>query len=193
MKIQSPPPTPPQHKPETKERTPLQKHVDFFDRNCDGKTTLGETYDGLRSLGLGRVLSGLGATFINAGLARKTGAEWYSLTIQNDNIAAAKHDSDTDVYDDKGNFVQEKFDQLWATRDTDKNNELTKTEIDAMLEANKESKVGQIASKAEFGLLLRVAGQENAAGEKVLTRERLEQLYDGSLFYRIAADKSAQG
>lgn len=184
--------TPPSDRGQAKQRTPLQKHVDFFDRNCDGFTTVGETYEGLRTLGLGRILSAAGAVFINGGLSHRTGAEGLSLTIHNDNIAAAKHDSDTDVYDEKGNFNQKKFDELWATRDRDGNNELSKSEIDALIEANAETRVGKIASKAEFGLLLKLGGQKNAAGEQVITRERLEQLYDGSLFYRIAADKAKE-
>lgn len=176
-------PTPP--------RTPLQKHVDFFDRNHDGETTVAETYAGLRALGLGRALSGAGALFINAGLAHKTGAPWYSLTIQNDNIAAAKHDSDSDVYDAQGNYDAAKFEEMFAKNDLDKDGALNKAEVDGLLARNKETAAGGVASKAEFGLLFRLAAQPNADGEKVLTRERMSQLYDGSLFYEL--EKAQQG
>ena len=40
-------------------------------------------------------------------------------------------------------------------------------------------------SLAEFGLLLYLAG-EDRNGRKVLTRQRLEGFYDGSLFYQLA-------
>lgn len=187
MQIQSNQPAPKQPRPD---RTPLQRHVDFFDRDGDSFTTVGETYQGLRALGVGRILSGAAAVGINLGLARKTGAEWYSLTIQNNNIHLGKHDSDSDVYDEKGNFVQAKFDEMFEKHDTDKNGALSKAEIDAMLEANKESKVGRVASGAEFGLLLRIAGEENASGERELTRGRMESFYDGSLFFKLEAERA---
>lgn len=180
----------PQPKPE--ERSPLQKHVDFFDRNGDHETTVCETFQGLRALGLGRIASGGAAFVINLGLGLKTGAHWYSpLTVQNDNIAAGKHDSDSDTYDEKGNFVQAKFDEMFATFDTNKDNQFNKAEIDHMLDTRKETFVGRQAAGAEFGLLLKLAGQESAEGEKVLTKERLASLYDGSLFYTVEAEVAA--
>jgi len=170
------------------ERTPLQKHVDFFDRNGDHETTVCETYSGLRALGMGRLASGGAAFVINLGLGLKTGAPWYSpLTVQNDNIAQGKHDSDSDTYDENGNFVQAKFDEMFAKYDTDKDNALNKAEITFMLDDRKESFVGRQAAGAEFNLLLRIGGEETANG-KALTRERLSSLYDGSLFYTLAGE-----
>jgi len=43
--------------PNSGSRTALQKHVDFFDTNHDGKVTLSDTYQGLRRLGLGAARS----------------------------------------------------------------------------------------------------------------------------------------
>lgn len=163
----------------------LKKHVDFFDRNHDGITTLPETYQGLRALGLGRVLSGAGAVFINLGLGAKTDEPFYKLTINNSKIHQAKHDSDSDTYDNQGQFVQAKLDNMFTVHDTNQDAALNKAEIQAMLERNKESKVGKIASGAEFNLLLKVAGQPDASGEKVLTRQRMQEFYEGTLFYSI--------
>ncbi|MBT9587634.1 hypothetical protein IV102_30115 [bacterium] len=164
--------------------------MDFFDRNSDGSTTVPETYKGLRALGLGRVLSGAAAVGINLGLACKTGAAWYSLTINNDNIHKAKHDSDSDVYDAQGNYDAAKFEEMFQKHDANKDAALDKAEIDAMLERNKETKVGRLAFGAEFGLLLSIAGQENQSGEKVLSRARMESLYDGSLFFKLAEERA---
>ena len=40
-------PPPPRSAPNSGSRTALQKHVDFFDTNHDGKITLSDTYRGL--------------------------------------------------------------------------------------------------------------------------------------------------
>ena len=172
------------------DRTPLQRHVDFFDRNSDGTTTVPETYQGLRALGLGRVISGAGALGINLGLAHKTGAPWYSLTIHNDNIHLGKHDSDSGVYDGQGNVDAAKFAEMFQKHDHNQDGALDKAEIDSMLEKNKQTTAGRLASGAEFGLLLSIAGQDNAEGVKVLTQARMESLYDGRLFYQLAEEKS---
>src|ERR1017187_2126850 len=44
--------------PNSGSRTTLQKHVDFFDSDRDGKITFLETYQGLRRLGLRAARSG---------------------------------------------------------------------------------------------------------------------------------------
>jgi peroxygenase len=178
-----------QEAPKT-EDSPLKKHVDFFDRNHDGITTLSESYQGLRALGAGRVLSGAGALFINLGLGSKTGEPFYKLQINNSNIHLAKHDSDSDIYDQQGQFVPEKFEEMFAKHDTNHDGAFNKPEIDAMIKINKETTAGQIASKAEFGLLLSLGGQVSDSGEKVLTRQRMQELYDGTLFYTIEKEKS---
>ena len=97
----------------------LQKHVMFFDQDGDGKITVGETFDGLRELGFGYTRSSAFAFAINAGLGVATGAPWYSpLTVDIENIAKGKHDSDTDIYDVDGRFNPVKFEQLFALYDT---------------------------------------------------------------------------
>ena len=173
-------------------RTPLQKHVDFFDRNGDRETTVCETYSGLRALGMGRIASGGAAFVINLGLAMKTGASWLSpLTVKNDNIHLAKHDSDSDTYDAQGHFDPARFEQMFTDFDTNKDSALDKAEIDVMLDTRKETFVGRQAAGAEFGLLLKLAGQERPVDgqpQPVLTRERLQSLYDGNLFYELAGE-----
>lgn len=176
--------------PARPERTPLQKHVDFFDRDGDHFTTVGETYEGLRALGLGRIASGAAALVINGALSRQTGAPWYSLTLHNDNIAGAKHDSNSKIYGPNGEFVPAKFEEMWAKNDTNGDKALDSAEIDAMIDRNKESTAGRLASKAEFGLLNFLAGQPGPDGGKVLTKERMQSFYDGNLFYQVAEEKA---
>lgn len=57
--------------------------------------------------------------------------------------------------------------------------------------ANRTNLVGHLGSKAEFGLLLDLAG-EDRNGKKVLTRVRLERFYNGSLFYQLAEEVAAR-
>lgn len=175
---------------ETSKRTALQKHVDFFDLNGDHSITVPETYRSLRSLGIGRIQSSFSAVVINAGLGISTGAKWYNpLVVSTDNIAAGKHDSDTDIYDEKGNFVAEKFETLFADYDLNQDSGLSQEEFDNFRNRNKESTAGGLASKAEFDLLVQIAGtptEIDGKETKVVSRARMAQFYDGSLFYKLA-------
>lgn len=170
-------------------KTPLQKHVSFFDQNNDGVIHVSETYKGLRDLHLGRALSAFGSVFINAGLGPSTGEKLSKLTVNVEHIAKAKHDSDTDIFDEKGNFSSAKFDELFEKYDLDKDGGLSKEEFLNFRNRNKETTSGGIASKGEFDLLIKVAGKkENIDGKetKVITKEQMADFYNGSLFYKIA-------
>jgi hypothetical protein len=113
-------PPAPRSAPNSGSRTALQKHVDFFDTNHDGKITLPDTY----------------------------------------------HDADGD-------------------------GALDGAELTRLLAGNRTDLVGHLGSKAEFGLLLELAGEDHN-GRKVLTRERLERFYNGSLLYQLAEEVAAR-
>ena len=168
----------------------MQKHVDFFDTNHDGKITLFDTYRGLRRLGLGAVRSAAFAGVINAALGSSTsGAP--SLTVDAERIHAGKHGSDTGVYDKNGRFSLPRFRRLFARYDADGEGALDGEELTRLFADNRTDLIGHLGSKAEFGLLLDLAG-EDRNGKKVLTRERLERFYNGSLFYRLAEEVAAR-
>ena len=172
--------------------TALQKHVTFFDRNRDGKITLSESFQGLSALGFGSVRSGALAVAINTGLGRSTGAPWYSpFTINVDKIHQGKHGSDTDIYDVNGVFNQAKFNELFSKYDTNQDHALSKDELQGFFSRNFEDSTGSLASKAEFGLLLEIAGQDQVIAGKqtrVLTRDTLSRFYDGTLLFDIAGE-----
>jgi peroxygenase len=185
-----PVPPPPRSAPNSGTRTALQKHVDFFDTNHDGKITLADTYRGLRRLGLGTVRSATFAGVINAALGSSTsGAP--SLTVDAERIHAGKHPSDTGVYDEKGRFSLPRFRRLFARYDADGDGALDGEELTRLFAGNRSDLVGHLGSRAEFGLLLDLAG-EDRNGRKVLTRARLERFYNGSLFYRLAEEVAAR-
>ncbi|MHB8797776.1 MAG: caleosin family protein [Thermoanaerobaculia bacterium] len=176
--------------PDSRSRTPLQKHVDFFDTDRDGKITLLETYQGLRRLGLGALRSALFGGVINAALGSPTsGAP--SLTVDTNHIEAGKHGSDTGVFDESGFFVKERFDRMLARYDGDGDGALDSEELARLFEGNRTDFVGHLGSMAEFRLLLTLAG-EDRNGRKVLTRRRLEEFYDGSLFHQLADEVRAR-
>lgn len=168
--------------------SPLQKHAAFFDGDQNGRITVGETFDGLRAIGIGPLRSAAFALAINVGLGRTTGAPWWKpLEINIENIKAGKHGSDTGVYDADGRLDKSRFEAIFTQHDADKDGCLTRDEVASMLTANRTDKAGSVASKAEFSLLMEVAGTDRASvGDRVLTRETMERVYDGSLFYRIS-------
>lgn len=165
-------------------RTALQKHVDFFDTNHDGRVSLAETYRGFRRLGYDPVRSGAFAGVINAALGTKTSG-FPSLTVATRRIHVAKHKSDTGVFDKQGRFSAARFKRLFERHDKDGDGALNGDELSRMLARNRIDLMGHLGSKAEFTLLFDLAG-EMRAGQKVLTRERLGDFYNGSLFYRLA-------
>ena len=179
-------PPAPRSAPNSGFRTALQKHVDFFDTNHDGKITVSDTYHGLRRLGLGAARAAAFAGVINAALGSSTsGAP--TLTVDTRRIHAGKHRSDTGVYDEKGRFSPSRFRRLFARYDADADGALDGEELARLCADNRVDFMGHLGSKAEFGLLLDIAG-EDRKGRKTLTRGRLQRFYNGSLFYQLAEE-----
>ena len=180
----------PRSAPNSGSRTALQKHVDFFDSNHDGKITLSDTYHGLRRLGLGAARAAAFAGVINAALGSLT-SRTASLTVDAERIHAGKHRSDTGVYDKKGRFSQPRFRRLFARYDADGDGALDGEELARLCADNRADVLGHLGSKAEFGLLLDIAG-EDRKGKKTLTRGRLQRFYNGSLFYELAEEVASR-
>jgi peroxygenase len=111
--------------------------------------------------------------------------------VDTERIHAGKHRSDTGVYDRKGRFSHPRFRRLFARFDADGDGALDGEELSRLCADNRADLVGHLGSKAEFGLLLDLAGEERN-GRKVLTRGRLQRFYNGSLLYRIAEEVAAR-
>ena len=175
-----------------KNPTPLQKHVMFFDANDDGLITVDESKQGLKRLGLGGGFATGGALFINLGLREAANG----LSIEVAKIHKAKHGSDSGAFDGEGKFVLTRFGQI-MTYDANKSGSLTWSELKVMIAKNKTDTVGNVASKAEFGLLVKLGADttETEGKEKVqaVSEARLRALYDGSLFATIAAERARKG
>lgn len=173
--------------------TALQKHVMFFDGNADGTITRQETKAGLQSIGLNAVFSYIGALFIHLGLRQAKGP---GTTLLVSKIDKAMHGSDSGAYDEGGRLVQKKVEGIFGF-DTNHTGSMTAKELAAMKAANKTDTAGALASKAEFGLLLKLAADttevENGKTVPALSKARLQALYDGDLFAQIAAERKAAG
>ncbi|MBM3268726.1 MAG: hypothetical protein FJZ01_13880 [Candidatus Sericytochromatia bacterium] len=177
-------PAPPAARP----LTALEKHVSFFDGDGDGKIRLGETKAGLESLGVSKWMSGAQALFINFGLSfNVNGGPGFTLRLHD--IHKGKHAADTGTYDKDGHFVSERYERI-KTFDADKSGSLSWNEIKALMKANGKNFFGRVAAFGEFSLLFRLAKDTTVTegGKQVpaLSFDRLRQLYDGTLFYRLA-------
>ena len=177
--------------PASADMSALQKHVAFFDMDGNGLITRFETVLSLQRLGMGNVKATAAALVIHLALGPSTTGRWGSLDVSVANIARGKHGSDTGVYDAGGRFVPEAFERVFAEFDANRSGSLCDAEILAMIAANSKLRPGsESASKAEFQLLLLLAGDvtEDSDGRPVpaLSRTRLQDFYDGSLFYKLA-------
>ena len=108
-----------------------------------------------------------------------------------EHIHSGRHGSDTGVYDRNGRFSRPRFRRLFDRFDVDRDDALDGEELGRLFAGNQTDLAGHLGSRAEFGLLLGLAGQDRK-GKRVLTRERLERFYNGSLFYQLAREVAAE-
>jgi len=171
--------------PARQSMTPLQKHIEFFDRDKDGVITMPETYQGFRAVGFGVLYSLAAVMFIHFNMAYPTQDGWISnplFHIHIRNIHRAKHGSDTESYDTEGRFVPEKFEEIFSKYDVNNIGGLDFWQGYSMTEAmrNLVDPVGWVAAKVEWATIYFLAADENG----VVSKETL-LLYDGSLFYHL--------
>lgn len=172
--------------------TALQKHAAFFDSDNDGIVSFSETYDGLRALGVGIVLSSLSAAFINGALGPKTRPEndTSRLSIYIENIHKGIHGSDSGAYDSEGRFVPEKFDEIFTKHAKTVPDALTSSEIDELLSANREPSdyTGRVGASTEWKMLYSLGKDKDG----LLRKDAVRAVYDGSLFVKLAEERSQE-
>ncbi len=169
--------------------TALQRHCAFFDRNGDGYITPKETYEGCRALGYGRTLSAALAASIHTALGWITARPPRpTLKVRLDRVHRGKHGSDTDVYDEDGQFVEERFARLFDRYDRNGDGALDRRELIARWRGDRDlyDFVGQVAAFFE-GVLTYMIAAENGK----ITKDAMRALYDGTLFYEIEARRAA--
>ncbi|PWA79066.1 caleosin-related, EF-hand domain pair [Artemisia annua] len=170
----------------------LQKHVAFFDRNKDGVIYPWETYQGFRAIGSGILLSLVAAIFINVSLSGKTrpGKKFPNLLfpIYLENIHLAKHGSDSGVYDTHGRLVHSKFEEIFHKHAHTSSDALTADELNEFVKGNREPKdyKGWIGGLVEWKFLHHIAKDNKG----VLEKDTIKAVYDGSLFEKLAEQKT---
>ncbi|XP_021598664.1 probable peroxygenase 4 isoform X4 [Manihot esculenta] len=162
---------------------PVQRHGFFFDRNQDGAVYPWETYQGLRALGAGVLLSAASTIFINIGSSQRTRpGKFPSLLfpLELRNVALAKHGSDTEVYDEKGRFNEEKFENIFRDYARTHSDALTASELREMRRGHKKPKdyFGWVSSWIEWTLTHHLFKDEHG----LLKKDTVKGIYYGTAF-----------
>ncbi|EGX88252.1 caleosin domain containing protein [Cordyceps militaris CM01] len=172
-----------------KHQTVLQQHCEFFDRDKDGIVWPSDTYVGFRRLGFSIFFSVISLLFIHANLSYATvhGRVPDPLfRIYLDSIHKAKHGSDSNAYDTEGRFRPQSFEDIFSKYATDKES-LTAGDIVRLLRGQRllSDPIGWGGAAFEwFALYLMISPADGR-----LKKEDVRMLFDGSLFYHIAAQR----
>lgn len=180
--------------------SPMEAHGAFFDTNFDRKVSVKETRDGLRDMGLGPISSGWLAPVINAGLGGAThpkpGATFMEklknfFTIDLDTLVKSSRAEAGPGFDPARKVAR------LMSFDAAGSGAVTKDELFRYVDTDIPDKGGQVRTKLGFSLLVNMAADtrktitENGVSRSVpaLSRERLTSFYDGTIFYKVAADR----
>jgi hypothetical protein len=179
--------------------TALERHASFFDPTGSGRITCGQTYAGMKRLGVPFLLRLALVPLINGFLGLRTQGH-VSFVIRIDRISQGKHPYDTGSFDMQGAFDPAAFDALFANA----GDAITEDEMRAVITSRGDRlpKMGWLVgvlghwfSSREVGVFFRVAadtrktmnGREVAAVKK----ETLRSFYGGTLFDEIAERRRA--
>lgn len=160
------------------ERPALLQHLDFFDRDLDGKITLAESYGGWRRLGFSRP-GALWKTLTAALLLGSVGAR---MAIELARVGGKRYAGGTGIYDAAGRIDRGRLDAYLAAFDA-AGEPLSFDEMVALLQQHS---VKGAVSRAQFRSLFSVCKRLNR-GRKVVTREQFIGLFEGSLLWLAAA------
>jgi len=175
----------------------LQQHVMFFDLNHDGIITPYETYCGFRKLDFNPLISLLAVCLIHGLMSYSTQDSWlpdpmFRLIIKN--MHRGIHGSDSNVYDREGRFIPQSFEDLFSKFDHDGKGGLYWDELLEFLAWNRDAMdfVGILAARFEWGFTWLLAAERSSSGKKLLRKETIRQMFDGTLFENIARRLEAE-
>jgi hypothetical protein len=174
-------------------KTALQTHASFFDPAQSGSVTMGQTYAGMRKLGVRPWWRVLLTPIINGFLGLLTKGPPFVIVV--DRIAQGKHPYDSGSFGDDGNFDPKAFDALFAHY----GDAITAEEMNAVISSrgNHKPEMGKVAgslghwfSGREVGVFFCVAADatKKVGGKTVpaVRKETLRKFYDGTLFPDLA-------
>jgi hypothetical protein len=170
-------------------KTSLQTHAAFFDPSGTGQVTMGQTYDGMRKLGVHAFWRMLLTPVINGFLGHLTKGPPFTIVV--DNIAQGKHPYDSGSFGDDGAFDPQAFESLFAPY----GESITADEMNAVISArgNRRPQMGSVAgalghwfSGREVGVFFCVAADTTKrVGSRdvpAVRKETFRRFYDGTLF-----------
>ncbi|KAH8894166.1 Caleosin-domain-containing protein [Thozetella sp. PMI_491] len=173
-----------------KHQTVLQQHCAFFDTDGDGIIWPSDTFRGFSRLGFSIFLALLSTIIIHANFAYPTSPSiipdpFFRLYIQN--IHRAKHGSDTGTYDNEGRFVPQKFEDMFAKYAGEKEY-ITFRDVIRLLKGQRGimDPIGWGGAFFEWAATYILLWPEDGRMKK----EDIRRIYDGSLFYAIAAQRA---
>jgi hypothetical protein len=172
---------------------PLELHANFFDINHDGKVEYSETVASLKRLGVGYVAREKFAILLHTVVFFKNGGESSAITVSG--IAkTGRHEGDTGIFNADGAFDAAAFQRFFDRFDIDHSGAINTKEVAAAIEANKKERGSKGAGAAAFELpvLIGLAGDRtdtvDGAPVQAISKERLQEFYQGTLFYKMVGD-----
>ncbi|QSZ31042.1 hypothetical protein DSL72_000603 [Monilinia vaccinii-corymbosi] len=173
-----------------KHLTVLQQHVNFFDRDQDGIIYPLDTYTSMRRLTYPIWFSVLAMLIIHANFSYPTlpPGHWLPdplFRIYTGRIHKDKHGSDSGAYDNEGRFIPQKFEDIFSKYAGGDKQGITLGEVWDYLKGQSVimDPVGWGGALFEWSATWILLWPEDGRMKK----EDIRRIYDGSLFYEIAA------
>ncbi|ORY03318.1 Caleosin related protein-domain-containing protein [Clohesyomyces aquaticus] len=168
-------------------QTVMQQHCNFFDQDHDGIIWPKDTYIGFYRLGFGVLLSMFAMFAIHGALSYNTQPSilpdpFFRILIQN--IHKDKHGSDSGTYDTEGRYVPQKFEDIFAKFASGRDY-ITAGEVYVMIRQNMCAfdPFGWTAEALEWTATYIMLWPSDGR----MMKEDIRGMYDGSIFYTIAA------
>ncbi|KAK6614806.1 hypothetical protein H4I96_01127 [Botrytis cinerea] len=173
-----------------KHLTVLQQHVAFFDADSDGVIYPRDTYNGFRRLGWTPLLAVGTTLLINTVFSYPTlpPGQWFpdfKFRIYTDRIHKDKHGNNSGTFDHEGRFIPQHFEEIFSKYAGRDKQDITKGEIFEYVKSQKNvlDVVGWAAAFLEWSATWHLLSPKDGKMKK----DDIRRIYDGSLFYEIAA------
>ncbi|KAI9739865.1 MAG: hypothetical protein M1818_004921 [Claussenomyces sp. TS43310] len=176
-----------------KDQTVLQQHCAFFDTDSDGIIWPMDTYHGFHRLGYNFFLSFLAMLVVHSNFSYPTLPGFLPDPFWRVHIARIhkdKHGSDSGAYDNEGRFVPQKFEDIFAKYASGDKQGITIGEIWLYMKGQRVimDPIGWGGAFFEWIATWLLLWPEDGRMKK----EDIRRIYDGSLFFEIAARRSKQ-
>jgi hypothetical protein len=171
-------------------QTVLQQHIDFFDPDHDGIIWPLDTFWGLRRLGFNILLCVLSILIIHGNFSYPTLPGWIPdpfFRIYSQNIHKDKHGSDTGAYDTEGRFVPQSFENIFS-KYAEGRDYVTVADVSRVLKGQRclADPFGWFGAFFEWLVTYILLWPKDGRMKK----EDIRGVYDGSIFYTIAASRT---